>query len=273
MVPRWLRALLTVDRLVVRAHDLEAGLRDELAWACVPPSLREEVTASIYGADRGYGPGGGVFERGFFPWEARLLARADVPQRGRVLLGGAGGGREIAALREHGYQVTAFEPSGPLAVAAAAVAARLPGARVLEGAYADLGPAVRGEGRLASLRDDAPFALVLLGWRSLSHVLAEGARVALFVALTELAPQAPVIASYLPRRAVHVGRTRRVLRRALGALGAPTQAPPDAAFIPAAGFAVGLGADDMERYAHVSRRALVLCEVDGEGVALFGPAA
>ncbi len=268
--PAWVRALLGVDRAVVRVAQIEARIRDELLWAFTPRARRGEVTAAIYAHARAYAPGGAIFEQGLRDWEERVLARGDVPRAGTVMLGGAGGGRELRAFGERGFRVVGFEPCVPLATAAARVASRFAGSRILVGAYEDLDAAARGEGPLAVLRGEGPYALVVLGWRSLSHVVEEEDRVRLFVALARLAPRAPIVASFLPARpGSGVGRARRSVRRALAAVGAPGAFPPGAAFIPSAGFAVALGHADMQRLADASERALALCETESEGVALF----
>ena len=271
--PAWVRALLAIDRAVVRVAQAEARMRDELLWSFTAPERRGEVTAGIYARDGAYAPGGAIFEQGLRVWEERILARTDIPRAGSVLLGGAGGGREARVLCERGYRVVGFDPCAPLAAAADTVATRFPGSRVLRGSYEDLPAAARGEGALASLRTDGPFALVLLGWRSLSHVLAEEDRAALFVALDRLAPAAPIVASFHPGRPGNgAGRARAGLRRALAALGAPGSTPAGAAFIPSAGFAVALSREDMQRAASACGRTLALCETESEGIALFAPA-
>ena len=267
-----MRALLAIDRFAARAHTVEATVRDEILWACVPRDRRDALTSAIYARDRGYTAGGARFEARLFEWEARMLEHPRVPRRGRVLVGGAGGGRELRVLCERGYEVTAFEPCEALERAAREVAASFAGTRVMRGAYRDLEGAVRGVGALGALGDDAPFAFVVVGWRSLSHVIEEEERVATFTALARLAPGAPILASFLPRRGPRsVGHAQRALRRTFARLGAPAAAPEGAAFIPAAGFAVALAREDMETLATACDRELAVCELEGEGVALFVP--
>ncbi len=267
-----MRALLAVDRFATRVHTLEATLRDEILWACIPPEQRDAMTSAIYARDRGYVAGGARFEARLFEWEARLLEHPRVPRRGRVLIGGAGGGRELRVMCERGYEVTAFEPCEDLQRAAHAVAASYAGARVLRGSYRDLDAAARGEGALASLSNDAPYALVIAGWRSLSHVIEEEERVAMFRSLARIAKGAPILASFLSHRGPRAeGRAQRALRRTLARLGAPAVAPEGASFIPSAGFAVALAREDIERLAAACDRELAVCETEGEGVAFFVP--
>ncbi|MEO7332124.1 MAG: nucleotidyltransferase family protein, partial [Minicystis sp.] len=170
-VPRWVRAVLAVDRLALRLDNLRDGLRDELMLAFIPEADRGALTAALYADQSTYLPGGHRYQSGLFSWERNALNTADFPREGRVLLGACGAGRELSALIERGFTVTAFDPCGPFAeVARAQVdAAR---ATVLQASYADLVSAAEGRGGpLAPALEGAPFAAVLLGWGSFSHVM------------------------------------------------------------------------------------------------------
>jgi hypothetical protein len=258
VVKGWLRALLAIDRGVRRGVIWYAAARDELAWALTSPRDRAAVTEAIYDRAVEYAPGGATFARGLTAWEEQLLAHPAIPRTGRVLLGGAGGGRELRALQERGYTVAAFEPSAKLAQAAPAP--------VLRGRYQDLDAALRGEGPLAPLREARPFAFVLLGWRSLSHVLGEEERAALFATLAQLAPGAPVIASFVPRLQPR-GRVQLAIRQALAVVGG--EPPAGAAFVPWAGFAVELDRDDLTRAAAAGGYRVAEFAVDPDGYALL----
>ena len=115
--PLWARALLALDRTAARGAALRQEMRDELLWAWTTPSDRDAVTLSTYASDARYVQGGQFFERGLFPWETDVLAFLRLPSGSRVLVGGAGGGRETWALARAGF-VTAFEPCAQLADAA-----------------------------------------------------------------------------------------------------------------------------------------------------------
>jgi hypothetical protein len=231
--------MLVADRWTSRALALQSAFRSELMWALVPPHQRSAVTEVIYNQQPGYHPGDAAFERGLFPWEERLLQHPEVPRQGRVLVGGAGGGREAAVLEARGFQVSGFDPNRQFVPCAQKV---VRSGRMLEGSYADLVRAVDGKGQLVPLLADAPFALVLLGWSSLSHLLSESERLSLFAALPRIAPGAPVIASFLPP--MPVGALRRRARALLARLGLPS-VPEGAMFIPNGGFVVGLGEEDL----------------------------
>lgn len=246
-VPRWVRALLALDRAAERVRRAQTHVRDELLWAWVPVSRRQDVTDAIYADERMYSRGGALFELGLRAYEQALLAHPRLPRGGRVLIGGAGGGRELVALHRAGYAVTAFEPSAALVQQCERTAELLHGTRVLQGSYGDLVAAVGGAGPLVALREDAPYSLVWLGWRSLSHVLEPAQRRRLFAAIARLAPGAPVVLTFAPRASGGgTGAIRRALRRAFAHAGAPATAPEGAWFLPRAGFAVRLDREDLE---------------------------
>jgi hypothetical protein len=246
--------MLALERGFARA----VAVRDELLLAYSSEAERRRITEAIYAAESGYMPGGDTFERGLLGWEEELLAESGV-SGGRVLLGGAGAGRELSALGARGFQVTAFEPCEALMKHAQALAP--PGSRVLRSRYEELDP---------SLFDDAPYALVLLGWRSLSHVIEERDRLALFAALRRLAPDAPVIASFMPRTVPDsAGRLR--MRAVLKRLGARRVAE-GSYFLPHAGFVVTFDAEDLARMAEAGGYRIVRADLVNEGYALLTPA-
>jgi SAM-dependent methyltransferase len=255
-VPLWVRALQRTDRLAWYAFHGYEVLRDELLFAWIDPKDRDEVTQHAYRAQHAYLPGGTTFDRGLFDWERALLDRPEIPREGRVLLAAAGGGRELLALAERGYDVTAFEPNPVLRQGAAGVAERFADrARVRDGVYADLDGAVHGRGPLAELRDRAPFDLVVLGWGSITHVLDEPARDALLRAVRALAPRAPVITSFFLRPdGGHGGRTaeaRSLLRRAFARVGARNASiPAGLAYESGGGFVYAFTEGEVQTMAH-----------------------
>lgn len=239
-VPTWARALLLADRAVHSTVRLAALARAELLLAGLSADEREAVNAAVFSAEDTYAPGGPTFSNGLFGWERAALATAPFPPSGRLLLGGAGGGRELSGLSALGYAVDAFEPAPALAGALATVAAGLPSARAYRASYADLSRAARGEGGpLASMAGEA-YDGVVLGWASLSHVTEPDARRSLLTAVRALAPRAPVLLSYLGpdddgRANGRVEALRAPLRRALARVTGRAVAPGEG-FAPGAGF-------------------------------------
>jgi hypothetical protein len=222
-IPLWARALRGVDRAAWYAYQAHQVARDELFFAWLKPELRSALTVLAYSDMRSYLPGGTTFEEGLFAWEQSLFAESCIPRSGRVLLAAAGGGRELRALLEAGYSVSAFEPNPRLFAGCAQVASQHASAQVLQAAYSDLTAAVGGEGPLAALAGQR-FDWVLFGWGSFTHLTERGAQIAALRAVRALAPQAPLALSFYLRKPEAEGgraqRLRRAVRRALSYLGA-----------------------------------------------------
>jgi len=238
-VPRWALGLMAAHRALDRLHHQRASATLELLRSALPASARGPFTDAIFARQSTYSPGGARFSEGLFDWELAALEHPAWPRSGRVLLGGAGGGRELSALSALGYEVDAFEPSA-LADDLARVALAAPTACTAQrGDYEALVRALTGgDGPLRSLGPPRRFDAVVLGWGSLSHVLDPAAHRALLGALRRAWPSAPVLLSVhglssgpsLPRAA-------RAVRRVAAGLGWPGAELPDAvSFLPFAGF-------------------------------------
>ncbi len=240
------KAILALDRGLHDFHQFAGELRDELLVAWTTPTERDAITASIYASQPTYSEGGRMFRDGLFAWESAVLDSPHFPRAGRVLLGGAGGGREIAALIERGYDVSAFEPSDLYAQALAS-AQRSRRSTVVRASYSHLIDAVAGRpSPLETLVRTSKFDAVILGWGSFSHVIDPAERESLLRATHSLAPRAPVLLSYLPRAPSQPPRGwRRLLRSVLGR--APSSHDPG--FSQYAGFWVGLDDDDITQLA------------------------
>jgi SAM-dependent methyltransferase len=228
-VAGWVRALRLVDREIVRAYHLHEAVRDELLFAFVPPERRTAVTADGYGDHTEmYATGGRAFDSGLFDWEIASLDLMKVTRGSRVLVGGVGGGRELAGLVERGCLVVAFEPSRPLFEAANDAAQSMPNVRVFEASYEDLvALEARPEGSLLPLL--GPHDAIVLGRGSFAHLADEAQQLALLRALRRSSPKAPVLLSFVMRRPNDDWgdsmRVRRVLRAAFDKVGGHTVAP------------------------------------------------
>ena len=134
--------------------------------------------------------------RGLFWWEHYWFRRRLPSAPTRVLVGGAGSGREVRALVRAGYVVDAFDPClGAVGLCAAEVGA---GGVVLRGDYDALCGAVlsrQSNSPLESLASQR-YGAILLGWGSLSHVLRPESRARLLRACHSLCPEGPILASF-----------------------------------------------------------------------------
>lgn len=223
-LPPWLRALNAIAAGAHRFARLAGGVRDESAIAWTAPASRADLTARLFDGEPTYAPGGSLYALGLLEWERELLA-PPFPQSGRLLVGGAGGGREAIALLERGYDVVAFDAS-PELVRAGAPAVAASGGTLVHATYDDVVRAAAGVPSPLFGQFRAPIDGVLLGWGSLSLVISDAERLALFRALRVLAPPAPIALSFdEPADADapdgRVGRVREALRRFYARRGAP----------------------------------------------------
>jgi hypothetical protein len=214
-----------------------------LAW--VHPSKRDDVTAAVYDRQPTFSPGGSRFKAGLFEWERRAITGGVFPTTGRIVIGGAGGGREVVALAEMGYRVAGFEPAEALVTCAKAAIDPDKGCQLVVGAYADLVRVARGEPSPLTQMLKSPIDGVILGWGSVSHVLGRADRLDLLQALKTLAPHAPVLMSYVARGSGDIGRTRAILRSSFARLGCPYRAVPGDGFLPWGGFYYGMTAEEV----------------------------
>lgn len=199
-------------------------------------------------------------------WERQWLAETLPPPPARILVGGAGTGREAVALLRSGYRVDALEPApesagacrralGAPAVVAAVTYEQL-AAAVLDGAHG-----------LASELARERYDAVLLGWTSYMHLVTPEVRARVLLALDALCPSGPILITFRPAdRARRRGTAHRV-GRALGAtLGCARRHPPSPAgaeerFGVACGFLVGITVADLAREAAACGRVV---RMDGE---------
>lgn len=174
-----------------RAGDLLAGV----AEAMLSPELRTRLTAEIYGAR-------GTYKLDeMFKWEEEWFASDLPPAPAKVLVGGAGSGREVKHLVKRNYQVVAFDPAESF-VRNARPRLRHPGCLGLyRGSYEELARDCRngGEGSLKPVFEQAPYDAVVLGWGSFTHVNSSQARLGLLQCLYALCPRGPVLLSFWMR--------------------------------------------------------------------------
>jgi hypothetical protein len=179
------------ERAAQRALAVVAQASGGFLAEALTETERAELGAALYDEAHREGPAR------LFAWERDWFARRLPPPPARLLVGGAGDGREAVALAAMGYRVDAFEPAPR---PAAACARRLPaGSLVVTCRYEDLSRAILdGAGGAASVFS-RPYAAVLLGWGSLSHVLAPAERARVVETSARLSPEGPTLASFWMR--------------------------------------------------------------------------
>lgn len=249
--PLWSRVLTKISLNAHRAYRLQEVLRDELLFAYLPASARNELTIAAYDSTPAYAFESYVARRGLFAWEQAILREPLVPASGRVVLAAAGGGRELVALAERGYEVFAFEPSLFLLQAAERVARAYTGVSVRRASYADL--VARARGRAGALDGvDLSASLVWFGWGSFTHLTDPREQLEVLRAARELWPDAPVVVSFFLRKEHQVDdgspsvRMRRALRLVLGKLNG-AKPPEGLEYQTHEGFSYSFGREEIER--------------------------
>ena len=249
-LPPLVRTSLAAARVLNATARLHLLFWDELLWAWFGPRQREAINQIIWGRANSYLPGGASFEKGLFEWERRAITEAPFPQAGRILLGGAGGGRELVQLCRRGFDVVAFEPYEQLCEGARQAVASFPNSVVVRASYRDLVTAAQEHtGPLASHVPNAVFDAVLFGWASFNHVFTGLDRRELLCAARRIAPKAPLLLSFLMVRDVENGRLDRLrpcIRRICELLGSPSARCPGDVFWPHAGFTHLVSQGDLE---------------------------
>jgi hypothetical protein len=148
---------------------------------------------------------------GLMPWERRLIDRF-FPSHGSIIVGGAGGGREVLALSLAGFAVDGFECHADLAEA---------GNRILEEERVGSRISLVEPNRV--LRTAKRYDAAIIGWTALSHVQTRARRTVFLQSLRELClPAAPLLLSVQPREAAplhfaliyRIANAVRSLRRA-----------------------------------------------------------
>jgi hypothetical protein len=126
---------------------------------------------------------------GLWTWEQSAIDRY-FPPAGRVAVLGAGGGREVLALRKLGFEADGWECQ-PAFVATAN--------RILE--REGLPPSVAEVPRDTVPAGDARYDGAVIGWGAYTMIQGRGRRVALLRSLrARLADGAPLLLSFFPRR-------------------------------------------------------------------------
>ena len=186
-----------------------------------PGAVLDAFNDITYGATDVYRPDAPIYRSGLFNWEGEAIARAFPPAPGRVLVGGAGGGREAFALAERGSDVVAFDPSERLvesmAAHAAAIGAGGRSGRVdaFLGRYEDL-PRLQTAGAEPSkvdLREHPRFDAALFGWASYSHLRLRQHRILALEQVGALTAGPVLVSFYLGRGGQPRTRRGRVARR------------------------------------------------------------
>lgn len=183
----WLAAMLGAARahrgLSLQGERLRRFLQG-FGWRALSADEHAALCVGLYGKRSRYGP------PGLFEWE-RIWFRSQLPgPPARVLVGGAGSGRELRWLQSQGYQVYGCEPN-PALVAGARRS--LPGVKLWELRYEQWCSAAPPGGPARY----APYDAVIFGWGSFGHTLSGGARHQVLQRSVQWCPTGPLLLSGL----------------------------------------------------------------------------
>ena len=198
---------------------------------------------------------------GLFPKERQWVEQHLPAPPSRVLVTGAGSGREVIALQEMGYAVDASEPSASVRDV---LQMHCLGS-TWQLSNQDLG-CVHGP-RLAA-RYDA----ILVGWTSLSYLLTTDEQLDFLRCCDELCPEGPILASYFARQGGlgAPGRLGARLARWFGAQG--HEPPPGLGYLDRAGYLYGFERREIVALGDSIGRESVLQLLDGQHVTWRQPA-
>lgn len=193
-----------------------------------------------------------------FDWERRWFDAQLPTAPARLLIGGAGSGREALSLVERGYDVDLFDPVPAMVERARRrLEARGWAGRAFVSDYERL------HERLEAARDDEAlkYDAVLLGWGSFTHVLGPEHRRRTLLTLDGLCAHGPLLLSYWGRGHVGAPGLARGIAYEVGRwcgrmLGGEPHPEPGERYVTRIGFGVVLEQEELARHARVLGRSL-----------------
>jgi len=188
---------LAATRWVDRAQLLFDRARSELVAGLASDDVLDRFNDLIYSGAEGYDPGEAGFRAYLFPWEEEVIEHSFPAPPAKILIGGAGSGRETFALLERGFEVVAFDPSeGLIRLMFKRVTGDL-SLEVFRAGYEDLPRlASPSGGPPRDIRELGPFDASVLGWGSYSHLRTRAQRIQTLRSFGEIT-EGPIIVSFL----------------------------------------------------------------------------
>jgi len=184
---RRVRFFQRADSWFNRSVRLATAIHEGLWLGGLSADELNAVTAAHYGqSQESTSPEGNL--RGFFDWERNAVERY-FRAGSHVLVAGAGGGREVLALRRAGYSAEGFECNPALVDASHAIFDQLHEARGVFLCPPDQVPP-----------GSSSYSAVIIGWTAYSHIPSRQRRVAFLRALRKRTfPDSPVLLSFFAR--------------------------------------------------------------------------
>ena len=187
------------SRVIERVYARLNALRSFAVLAFASERTLDGFNTATYAAAERYDPNSDAFISSLYPWEEAAIERHFPRPPARILVGGAGAGREPLALAELGYAVVAFEPVARLAEAMAKRAATA-GAPVTSyrGGYRQL-PRLEPVGGSGNQTLTPGFDGAVIGWGSISHLFTDRDRVRALESMAALT-SGPILVSFIATR-------------------------------------------------------------------------
>lgn len=184
---RRVRFFQSADSWFNRLVRLATAMHEGFWLGCLSADELNSVTAWHYAQSReSNSPEGNL--RGFFDWERSAVERY-FPAGSNVLVAGAGGGREILALRRAGYSAEGFECNPAVVEASNAIFDHLGEARGVFLCSPDQVPS-----------GASSYSAVIIGWTAYSHIPSRERRVTFLRALRQRTlPGSPLLLSFFAR--------------------------------------------------------------------------
>lgn len=194
-LPPALRVFVLLRRLERQASLLAEALSSGLWLGLLSPEQLQQASDHFYcsGRYQNY-PSQAYNQLGLWSWEERALQR-HFQGRSRLLIAGIGGGREVLALQQRGYQVDGFECNPELLHSAQQLMAAQPSANaeppILKAAPANQCP---------DFSQNAPYDGLIVGWATYMHIPGRQRRIAFLRSMAQYAcPDAPILLSFMVR--------------------------------------------------------------------------
>jgi len=172
-------------------EDLIAGV----SMAALDTENRRRLTTAVYGARKDYKL------EGMFEWEEKWFS-SDLPAPpAKILLGGAGSGREIHHLSRLGYRIVAFDPVPSFVHHGIGRLQPNQCEAFLVGSFEDLASPSKEAARAFEndVKDLSPYDAVVCGWGSFTHIGTDVQRISLLKQFKKVCPNGPVLLSFWMR--------------------------------------------------------------------------
>lgn len=177
-------------------HNYPVALFSEVLTRLPDPDEWSELSVDIFKRNPTYSSES--HNRNLFDWEERAMVEFFPQPPARILIGAAGGGREMIGLTQKGYDVAGFDPCKDLVDVANNLACSMPFLSCVEGSFEDL-----MQGTLSAIETHAPYHGVILGWGGLSYIGTQAAQQHLLQKIHSLCPNGPLLMSWFEEKPVN----------------------------------------------------------------------